>query len=182
MRAMLFILSIGFLLSCSSSNNQEDVYYLNIQFNQVDGLTTGAELHLRGKKIGEVTDMVITDGGLKIIVKLKIDNNVKIPKGSVFTIYSADVTGKRAVNVELADSDNYYTEKDIIEGKNQKTLGHRVDEELKPIKAKLESILSGVYNDKLFEVMEDNESFTVIKFHKSSIGDTLIKLFDKALK
>jgi phospholipid/cholesterol/gamma-HCH transport system substrate-binding protein len=154
---------------------------LKIEFENVDGLTTGAEVHLRGKKVGEVNDMEITNGGSKIIVKVKIENNLKIPIGSTFTIYSSDLTGNRAVNVELANSEEYLDEKDLIIGRNQQSLGDKVDKELKQTKAQFESLLIGVYDNKLIEVMEDNESFTVIKFHKSTIGDTLIKLFDKSL-
>lgn len=170
MRVMFSILFILFLLSCSSADemekgsNQNEKYVINIEFEQVDGLTTGAKVNCKGVNIGEVSDIEITDGGLKVNVELEVDSNFKISKGSEFWIYS-DITGMRAIDVVLKDSDTYYSSNDKVIGKNRKSISERVDVEIN-------KLLEGNYNNKYFEILEDNDSFTIVKYNKMNT-DTL---------
>lgn len=88
------------------SNLQEQFtprYNLTVMFPNASGLVKGSLVYMAGAKIGRVTEQpeIIQDAkGVRVAVKVYIDDNIKIRKGSKWTIGSAGLLGDRFVDVK----------------------------------------------------------------------------------
>lgn len=91
---LTFILLVG-LTSCS------DYEYYKVQFENVDRLTEGDKVILKGLEIGQVKDLKI-DNEKKVLATIQVGRNVKVTKGSTFTIRS-QLLGTRYIEISLAD-------------------------------------------------------------------------------
>lgn len=81
-------------------------YTLTVEYRNASGLLKGADVTLSGAKIGEVAapPKVLPDmRGVSVL--LKINEDVRIPKGSVFSIGSSGLLGDRFVTVTMREVD-----------------------------------------------------------------------------
>jgi phospholipid/cholesterol/gamma-HCH transport system substrate-binding protein len=79
-------------------------YTLTVEYRNASGLLKGADVTLSGAKIGEVaaSPKVLPDmRGVSVL--LKINQDVQIPKGSVFSIGSSGLLGDRFVTVTMRE-------------------------------------------------------------------------------
>ena len=72
-------------------------YELNVRYPGVNGLMKGQEVRYAGVKVGAVKSIEVKPD--KVDVILKIDDNIKIPVGSEFTIGSDGVLGAKFVSI-----------------------------------------------------------------------------------
>jgi len=162
MRKLSLILSILFLLSCSSIDemeNDSNYYELKIEFENVDGLETGAKVIYKGKNVGKVKDLKIAKNN-NIEVLIELPNEFKIPLESDFTIFSSDLLGSRAIDIEFSQNEKDYNANEIIKGKNQMSLSDKVDLVINQVK-------NGDFKNSIFEIIEDTDSFIVVKYFKT---------------
>lgn len=88
------------------SNLQEQFtprYNLTVMFPNASGLVKGSLVYMAGAKIGRVTEppKIIQDAkGVRVAVEVFIDEDIKIRKGSKWTIGSAGLLGDRFVEVK----------------------------------------------------------------------------------
>jgi|GEM_PF-6440334 ABC-type transporter Mla subunit MlaD len=101
------ILLLG-LISCSDSE------YYKVQFENVDRLTEGDKVILKGMEVGQVKDLEL-DNEKKILATIWVGRNIKLTKGSTFTIH-ADLLGMRHVEIDLADNQELMDTKEIQKG------------------------------------------------------------------
>ncbi|WP_420553488.1 MlaD family protein [Tenacibaculum aiptasiae] len=87
-----------FLMSCT---NKRTEIILNAE--NVDGLTTKANITLNGFEIGKVEDLNLTSEGT-IDIKCKLKSDIKIPVDSKFTIESINLLGTKGIFVKLGES------------------------------------------------------------------------------
>lgn len=104
---LIFILLLG-LVGCSDSE------YYKVRFDNVDRLTTGDKVIIKGLEVGQVTDMTIDDEK-KIIVTIGVGRNIKLTKGSTFTIHS-DFLGTRHIEINPSDNEELISVEEIQEG------------------------------------------------------------------
>lgn len=144
------IVAIGFLIFGINYLKGVNLFNSNREFKakyaDIDGLVTASPVIFKGMKIGQVTEIELVDGGATIQVTFVIDNDdIKIPKDSKATIFSADLLGTRAINLEFGKDDkNFAQSGDFLKGAKQQSLGDRVDQEIAPIKKKAEELLGGI--------------------------------------
>ena len=132
-----------FLISCTDERTE-----IILNAENVDGLTTEANITLNGFEIGEVEDLNLTSEGT-IDIKCKLNPDTKIPNDSKFTIESLDLLGSKGIFVELGESKENLKNGDIIKlSKIESTnlgdsLGIKVGEFLESLtgKEKQDSIL-----------------------------------------
>jgi ABC-type transporter Mla subunit MlaD len=106
----IFTLLVG-LIGCSDSE------YYKVQFENVDRLTEGDKVILKGLEIGQVKDLKIDDE-MKVLATLQVARNVKVTKGSTFTIHS-ELLGTRYVEIDLADEKELMNSDEIQKGITQ---------------------------------------------------------------
>ena len=91
----IYFLLIG-LISCSNSN------YYEVQFDNVDQLMIGDKVFIKGLEVGQVKKMRLDDDN-KVLATLSIGQEVKLTRGSTFTIH-ADLLGTKHIEINLADN------------------------------------------------------------------------------
>lgn len=104
---LTYILLLG-LISCSDSECYK------VQFDNVDRLTEGDKVILKGMEVGQVKDLEL-DNEKKILATIWVGRNIKLTKGSTFTIH-ADLLGTRHVEIDLADNQELMDTKEIQKG------------------------------------------------------------------
>lgn len=147
-----------FVFLTNFSIGGEKSYNLYVGFTQAIGLTPGNGVAYAGVNIGSVED--ITPSGTGVLVKVKIKDEVKIPKKSEFSITSNGVMGARFVNIQPAkDSDmsDCYQPDDYVEGKGE--IG--MENVMEGISKALQQVqkLLGNMND----IIGDNDTKTALK-------------------
>lgn len=104
---LTFILLLG-LISCSDSE------YYKVQVDNVDRLMEGDKVLLKGLEVGQVKDLELDDEK-KILATIWVGRNIKLTKGSTFTIHS-DILGTRHIEIELADNQELMNTREIQTG------------------------------------------------------------------
>jgi phospholipid/cholesterol/gamma-HCH transport system substrate-binding protein len=89
----------------TTQNTVKDSYLLYAKFQSTDGIIEGADVKIGGVKIGRVKDLYIEQGSFLSVLKLQINNEIKLPAGAQVSIASAGLLGKAFVDIspELAD-------------------------------------------------------------------------------
>lgn len=72
-------------------------YELRIDYPQVSGLMPGHVVRYAGVQVGTVKELKVAPDKVEVIAE--IDDNIKIPQGSVFSIAADGIMGEKYVNV-----------------------------------------------------------------------------------
>ncbi len=103
---LLGLISIGALILYFGrfGESVKKFYPLTVEYRNASGLLKGADVLLAGARIGEVSDAPKVLPNMQgVEVKLKIDEAVQIPQGSVFSIGSSGLLGDRFVTVTMRE-------------------------------------------------------------------------------
>jgi phospholipid/cholesterol/gamma-HCH transport system substrate-binding protein len=85
-------------------------------FSNIGGLKKTSTVSANGYNIGLVSDIFFSKGNInKIIVEILVDEQFRIPKNTVVEIYSTDILGSKAVQLELGDSKEIAKENDTLQ-------------------------------------------------------------------
>jgi len=138
-------------------------YTLTVEYRNASGLLKGGDVTLSGARIGEVAEPPKVLPNMRgVSVLLKINENVQIPQGSVFSIGSSGLLGDRFVTVTMKDNDehpvpiapgsvitNGQSESSIAELQRQihDEIFPKLDSALSNIDAVTVSLRSGVFNE-----------------------------------
>lgn len=109
----IIILIFGlFFLNDKDPREVFDTYYL--RFPQVSTLTLDDPVKINGVKLGKVEDIYLS--GNRVLVVVRIRNDVKIPVGSEIRVQNIGIMGERQIGVILHDSSVRYAPGDTIDG------------------------------------------------------------------
>lgn len=92
---------------------RSQTYEIKAVFKNLEKLDTGAMVRLSGFKIGNVTDIKLTEESY-VLVKMRIDKNIKIPKDSFCTATAGAVIGEMFIRITPGDQKEYLGEGDSI--------------------------------------------------------------------
>jgi phospholipid/cholesterol/gamma-HCH transport system substrate-binding protein len=95
--AVLFFIYINSIYKSNSAKN--DGYILIAKFQNAGGIIEGNDVILAGIRIGKVENMYLDINDYSAIVKIKINNDVKLPKDSQFSIFNKGILGDKFINV-----------------------------------------------------------------------------------
>jgi len=172
-------------------------YELTVIFQNVSGLSSGADVLLAGAKVGFIsnTPQLLGDS-YRVAVKLKVQESVKIPRKSRFIVGSANLLGDKYIDVIPAadmDPSDVWQPGEIIEGSRSggfeelATRGGEVMDELAKSLKQIQT-LSTTINERLLNetnVQNLSETFANLKetslaFKKASLSlDTvMVKVAD----
>lgn len=88
-------------------------YEIKTTFKNLEKLDTGAVVRLSGFKIGNVTEIKLTEQS-HVLVKMRIDKNINIPKDSTCVATTGAVIGEMFIKITPGDSKEYLKEGDTI--------------------------------------------------------------------
>lgn len=109
----IIILIFGlFFLNDKDPREVFDSYYM--RFPQVSTLTLDDPVKINGVKLGKVEDIHLA--GNRVLVAVRIRNDVKIPIGSEIRVQNIGIMGERQIGVILHDSASHYAPGDTIDG------------------------------------------------------------------
>lgn len=136
-------------INFGSDNNMT----LYADFKQVVGLENQADVRLSGVLVGKVDDIALGRNDSGVIVTLKIDPDVKIPKGSIAGIASVGVMGNKFVNITpKADEGEYLSNGDEIPGVEEADM-NQMFEGIDKVLGSVDELL------KAFQKIVGNETF-----------------------
>ena len=143
----LFLMIISFLGTLTFAGGG---YIINVIYDQVNGLKVGNEVRFAGVPIGKVKDIEVQ--GTKVRAILKIDDKIKIPHNSRFSIGMDGVMGTKFVTVDPPKmvAGGYYKDKEEVLGDKAQGLDDFMESSTKVL-AKVEGIadaFNNVFGDK----------------------------------
>jgi phospholipid/cholesterol/gamma-HCH transport system substrate-binding protein len=126
----LFILGINFLRGkglFSSDKGYSTVY------NNIQGLQESAEVRLNGLKIGQV-DKIELQSNRTIKVHFLLKKEIKVPRGSVVQLTSADlISGTKILNLEMSNDPQILPENSVIQSKEAEGLLGNLGSQVSPM-------------------------------------------------
>ncbi len=157
-----------------------------VVYNNVNGIVKSNPVVMNGYKIGKVDKIVYTDDKSgRLVVTLKIDDNIFVPKSSNAVIVSSDLLGSKAIELEFGN--------DRMPAENGDTLVGNVEsgltEQIKPLKNKAEGLVTSLdsLSFALSQLLNDNSrnslNKTFANLEKISSGlDQLINADNSRLR
>ena len=94
---------------------RSQTYEIKTIFRNLEKLDTGAIVRLSGFKIGNVTEIQLTEESY-VLVKMRIDKNIKIPKDSYCLATTGAVIGEMFIKINPGESHVYLENGDTIQG------------------------------------------------------------------
>ena len=113
-------------------------------YDRIDKLAPGNQVLLSGYRIGTVKNIEFqeVDGSLKIYVRVRINNDFKIPKGTVLKISAIDIMGTKGVEVvRPANFQGYHQSGDTLKGAVEGGIVDQLMELVMPMKDDLVRML-----------------------------------------
>ena len=155
-------------------------YELTVIFQNVSGLSSGADVLLAGAKVGVIgsTPQLLGDS-YRVAVKLKVQESVKIPRKSRFVVGSANLLGDKFIDVIPAsdmDAADVWQPGEIIEGSRAggfeelAARGGEVMDELATSLKKVQALTTTINERLLNETNVQNLSETFANLKETSAG------------
>ena len=114
-------------------------------YKNVSGLETANAIFINGVKVGSVSK-VYFDKSMNgdIVVELMVKQDFPIPDNSVARIFSEDLMGSRAVEIQLGDSKVMINDGDTLKTEVEVSLKEAVNQQILPLKIKAEDLISSI--------------------------------------
>ena len=102
------VIFFTFAYTTSGYSSHPNGYNLTADFQNIDGITKGADVKLAGIKIGIVEDISIEDETFYAILKLKISDDMHIPNDSSAIISTSGLIGSKFIKINPGSSDENF--------------------------------------------------------------------------
>lgn len=123
------------------------VNFYYVHFSNVNGLTDSAPVQIKGYKVGMVREIIYDYEKGTLKVQLSLDKDLKIPLESK-AIIASDMLGTAHIELELANSSQFYSVGDELQGANAVGMMDNISGELLPsvnaMMPKIDSILTNL--------------------------------------
>jgi phospholipid/cholesterol/gamma-HCH transport system substrate-binding protein len=117
MGAVVLAVAGGFLYFAynSSSVKSVDGYKVNADFTNITGIGLGSDVRIGGIKVGVVERLSLDPQSYQAVARMRIDDNVKLPKDSSASVQSAGLLGDKFVAIEPGGDENNLKDGDTIQ-------------------------------------------------------------------
>ena len=107
MGAVVIVVAVIFLVFAYHSAEIRSVsgYTLSAKFDHIDGVHDGADIRLSGIKVGTIVSTSLDTKTFQALVKLSIDNNIKLPVDTIATITQNGLLGDPFMSLVPGNSD-----------------------------------------------------------------------------
>lgn len=138
----LLIYGFNFLKGRDIFSTSLDLY---ARYKHIDGLTANNTVQINGFKIGTVRDVQLDPATNELIVHFIVtDGDVKITKGSSARIFSDGLLGNKSLAITIKPGAPEVEDGDTLLGDIEGTLKDAVNEQILPLKVKIEELVSSV--------------------------------------
>lgn len=146
-----------------------DVYYT--VFQDIKGLDISAPVILNGYKVGLVTDIDFAKKSLEnIVVSFAVEQNIKLPKGSLVELTSTDALGSKALNLNISNNSAFFQYGDTLKSAYVPDLMSTISKEIGLLDSTIREIKKTITSVNLFldENTINDLKYTVEKLKSSS--------------
>jgi phospholipid/cholesterol/gamma-HCH transport system substrate-binding protein len=139
---VLFIWGFNFLKG-KDIFNKEQLYF--VEYDEVNGLIKSNPIVINGLTVGQVRDIYFHPSlNGKLIVVIALTTDFPVPDNSVARIFSSDLMGSKAIELQLGDSKTQLKPNDTLMSSIEASLMDEVNAQVLPLKNKAETLLSSV--------------------------------------
>ncbi len=147
----LFVFFAGFyFLKGANLFSGENEYY--VYYDDVQGLQPSASVMVKGLSVGRVSKISLNEDG-KVQVTISVKKKIKVAKGTVAKLMSADLLGTKAISLDIPQTTEVTEDGATLAGKVEGGLLDNLSVELSPliqdirhVVASLDTVMSGVNN------------------------------------
>lgn len=111
MGALVIIVAAFFILISYKSGNLQSggdsSYVISAKFKEIGSLSVGSDVRLSGIKIGVVSEQSLDSSSYKAILKMSIDQSLKIPTDSSASIIGDGLLGGKYLSINPGSEDRY---------------------------------------------------------------------------
>lgn len=102
MGAVVLLVAAGFLFLFQKTADIKPAsgYTLLARFAKIDGLETGSPVRISGVRVGRVDSFTLDRDTFQAVVKLSIDNGVRVPADTVAVVVSDGLMGGKFLSLE----------------------------------------------------------------------------------
>ncbi len=97
-------------------------YDVHAVFSSAGDLHVGADVVLKGVKIGSVKDIRLNRSDYRVDITLSLDEDLRLPKDSIVEISTYGLMGDKYVRIKLGKLTEYLSDGDSITAKDFKSL------------------------------------------------------------
>jgi phospholipid/cholesterol/gamma-HCH transport system substrate-binding protein len=171
----LFIIGVNYIKGKDLFHRHRTFYAV---YDATAGIQDAAPVSINGLSVGKVTAMrFLNKKSSRVLIELTVYNPVFIPSNSVARIFSLDLLGTKNIEIVFGDSKTGAESGDTLIGGSQMSLSEEVNQQVAPIKAKAENLLSSL--DTMVTVLQsvfNSETRKNIDASFVSIRSTLVTL------
>jgi len=139
---LLFVWGFNFLKG-KDVFKKDRVFYA--RYAEVNGLIKANPVVINGLRIGQVSDLYFDPAmNGNIIVEISINTDFPVPSNSVARIFSSDLMGSKAIDLQLGNSTVKLQSGDTLMSSIEASLMEEVNAQVAPLKNKAEGLLSSV--------------------------------------
>ena len=114
-------------------------------YSNVEGLNISSKVTLNGYKIGKVENISFSPESYgKVLVEISLTQDIKIPDSTVAQIYSLDLMGTKAIQLNFSNHDTYYSVGDTLYSETEQDLKEQVSAQMLPLKLKAEDLMLSI--------------------------------------
>ncbi len=138
----LFIYGYNFLKGRDIFSTSLDLY---VEYDHIDGLTSNNTVQVNGFKVGTVRDIHLNPENGKLVVHFIVtDKNLVLTDSAIAVIQSGGLLGNMELALFTSTKGNPVSDGDYIRGRNEIGLKDQVNQQLLPLKAKVESLVASI--------------------------------------
>ncbi|MFR9619734.1 MAG: MlaD family protein [Rikenellaceae bacterium] len=170
---------IRFLSGVDLFRRNSDYY---VVYEQTNGLQKAAAIIVNGVKVGNVTDIRLSDDRRKVEVKLNISNKYQIPVDSEAKVFSSSLMGSKAIGLTLGESGEYLQSGDMITPTTDKDIMDMAGSELDFFKERIDMVTSELTRTltNVNELLESNaQNINNTANNISSLSEQTTRMIDK---
>lgn len=114
--AIVLVVALGFVITAYKTGSVKEVsgYTLVAKFDRADGLSEGSDVRVSGIKVGSVTEQTIEPGTYMAIVKMSVEDDVKLPNDSSAEIIGTGLIGNKYVALVPGGAEEMFKNNDQI--------------------------------------------------------------------
>lgn len=168
---IIFIFGLNYLKGKGFLDNNSTYYAV---FDNLNGLKVSNPVVVNGFQVGTVAKLSFMYDGPnagKIVGRINITNDIKIPKESTAILYSTGLMGDMSIKLIFTDETYFHQEGDTINTKIEGDLLSELGGEITPITEKLNLMMENINN--LFDFEKKNQQS--LNYTIESINKTLEK-------
>lgn len=148
---------------------KDQTYYA--VYNKVNGLVETAPVFINGYQIGQVRTLNFHGKRAdRLIAKITISSDIKLPRKSIAEIYAVDLMGTKGIRIIPGHSDKFHNTGDTLKSKFSQEFSDKVLGQIDPLKIKIEQLLGSV------DTLVNNTRRMVDKKNKQNLGTVLNNL------